>query len=399
MISEAEALTRLLDTIPSSAGSETLPLLQTLNRRCAVQQIAVVALPGFNNSMMDGYAVRAADTHDPAPLSVIGTQPAGPDLRLAITAPKQAVRIFTGAPLPHGCDAVIMQEDVTPTANTIVCREPVTVGENIRTQGSDLCVGQVLLNPGELITPARIGLLASQGLTHLPVYSQPRIAILSTGDELVSPGTSPLLPGQIYNSNGPMIAAMLLDLGLMTTEFVCCPDTLPDTTATLQRLSLHHDVVILSGGVSVGDKDHIKPALVALGMPPQLWRIKLKPGKPFLFTHRPGTDPFCIFGLPGNPVSVFVTFNLFVRPALLKWIGWPAEDLAPPQVTATLSQAVDNPGDRPHYLRGQLKRGLFAPNPFQRSDALFGLSQANALLRLSPGESLAPGSPVTVLAF
>ena len=341
MITESEALAQILDAIPKNTASESLPLLETLNRRCAAQQRATIPLPGFDNSMMDGYAVRAADTRDPTPIAVIGTQPAGPDLQLKIEAPRQAIRIFTGAPLPKGCDAVIMQEDVTVIDNAISCTDPVVPGENIRLLGSDLCSGQLLLQPGDLITPGRIGLLASQGLTHLPVYRLPRIAILSTGDELVPPGTAPLLPGQLYNSNGSMIAALLLQLGLPVTELAHSPDSLADTTFTLRRLSEQNDIIILSGGVSVGDKDHVKPALSELDMPPQLWRIKIKPGKPFLFTHRSMPQPLFIFGLPGNPVSTFVTFQLFVRPALLKWCGTPSSDLSPPShMTSTTRETA-----------------------------------------------------------
>lgn len=397
MISESEALAKILESIPQNTTTETLPLLETLGRRCAAQIRASIPLPGFDNSMMDGYAVNAADTKDSAPLKVIGTQPAGIDLKLYLTAPKNAIRIFTGAPLPKGCDAVIMQEDVSVVDDSISCNAPVASGENIRLQGSDLCSGQILLQPGDLITPGRIGLLASQGITHLPVCQLPRIAILSTGDELAPLGTPSLQPGQLYNSNGPMIAALLLQFGLKATELAHCPDTLSDTTAALRRLSQHNDVVILSGGVSVGDKDHVKPALTALGMPPELWRIKVKPGKPFLFTHRLTPQPFFIFGLPGNPVSAYVTFQLFVRPALLKWSGAPSNELSPTLVTATLSQSVSNSGDRPHYLRGRLKHNRFHTSQLQRSDALFALSQANALLRLEPNQSMNSEQIVTLL--
>lgn len=396
MITESEALAKILDAIPKNSASESLPLLETLNRRCAAQQRATIPLPGFDNSMMDGYAVRAADTRDPTPIAVIGTQPAGPDLQLKIEAPRQAIRIFTGAPLPKGCDAVIMQEDVTVIDKAISCNEPVIPGENIRLLGSDLCSGQLLLQPGDLITPGRIGLLASQGLTHLPVYRLPRIAILSTGDELAPPGSAPLLPGQLYNSNGSMIAALLLQLGLPVTELAHSPDSLTDTTFTLRRLSEQNDIIILSGGVSVGDKDHVKPALSELGMPPQLWRIKIKPGKPFLFTHRSMPQPLFIFGLPGNPVSTFVTFQLFVRPALLKWCGTPSSDLSPPSASATLTHDLNNPGDRPHYIRGVSLKGQFTAKGLQRSDALFALSEANCLLRISPDSSIKSGENVTI---
>jgi molybdopterin molybdotransferase len=195
-----------------------------------------------------------------------------------------------------------------------------------------------------------------------------------------------------------MIAALLHDLGLPVSELAHSRDTLPETTSTLQRLANTNDIILLSGGVSVGDKDHVKPALTALGMPPEIWRIRVKPGKPFLFTHRPGPDPapLFVFGLPGNPVSAFVTFHLFVRPALLQWTGAEASELEPTQTSALLAQKLSNPGDRPHYVRGLLQNGQFRVGGLQRSDALFALSQANALLRLEPEESLDTGSPVIV---
>lgn len=397
MINESEALAKILESIPKNLTAESLPLLETLNRRCAAQQRATIPLPGFDNSMMDGYAVRAADTHDPSPISVIGTQPAGTDLQLKLDAPRQAIRIFTGAPIPTGCDAVIMQEDVSVTDHSISCIEPVTPGENIRLQGSDLCSGQVLMHPGDHMTPGRIGLLASQGVTHLPVHRLPRIAILSTGDELVTPGTGSLLPGQLFNSNGPMLTALLLQIGIPITEQAKCPDSLAETTKTLQRLSEQNDIIILSGGVSVGDKDHVKPALSEIGVPPQLWRINVKPGKPFLFTHRSLPTPLFVFGLPGNPVSAFVTFQIFVRPALLKWCGSHPNDLTPPSTIATLAHDINNPGDRPHYVRGVLQKGQFTAKGLQRSDALFALSEANSLLRMDQFSSFKAGSKVMIL--
>jgi molybdopterin molybdotransferase len=194
-----------------------------------------------------------------------------------------------------------------------------------------------------------------------------------------------------------MIAALLLQLGLPVTELAHSPDSLTDTTSTLRRLSEQNDIIILSGGVSVGDKDHVKPALSDLGMPPQLWRIKIKPGKPFLFTHRSIPNPLFVFGLPGNPVSTFVTFQLFVRPALLKWCGTPSSHLNPPSASATLTHDLNNPGDRPHYIRGVLQKGQFAAKGLQRSDALFALSEANCLLRINPDSSIKLGENVTIM--
>ena len=230
----------------------------------------------------------------------------------------------------------------------------------------------------------------------MAVRTLPRIAVLSTGDELIEPG-QPLQPGQLYNSNGPMLAAMLASQGFPGATTHHCPDYLEATFLKLTALSEQADVIIVSGGVSVGDHDHVKPALAALGLPPQFWQVKVKPGKPFLFTQRQEPRPLYVFGLPGNPVSSFVTFQLFVRPALLKLVG--SADTALPTVEAELTEPVQNKGGRPHYLRGQLRQGRFSPMGTQASHALFGLSQSNALLRLEADASLAANAKVTVHPF
>ena len=292
-----------------------------------------------------------------------------------------------------------MQEDVERLSDDgpIRCLDPVTPGENLRRQGSDLCAGQIIVRPGTRITPGVVGLLASQGIDSLSVHRQPRVAVLSTGDELIPPGQGPLQPGQLYNSNGLMLATLVKDATGNTPEHHHCPDDLHATVAKLADLASSHDVILLSGGVSVGDRDFIKPALLQIGLPPALWRIAVKPGKPFLFAHRSSPHPLFVFGLPGNPVSSFVTFHLFVRPALLKLCGAQPADLLPKSQTVTLCTAVTNSGDRPHYFRGRVEAGNLTLNGLQRSDALFALSQANALLRVPAETQWESGTQTTTI--
>lgn len=393
LLSESDALALVLAAM-KPGRAEALPLLNALGRCAAEPVLATVPLPGFDNSMMDGYAVHAGETAAGSLLKVAGEQPAGRDLGLHCAA-GQAIRIFTGAPMPSGADAVIMQEDVERLGEDIRIQEPVVPGENVRRKGADLGRGQVVLRAGERLTPGRLGVLASQGLVQVKVHSLPRVAVMSTGDELVPPGLGQeLAAGQIYNSNGCMLQALVKECGVAEPQAFHCADDRAATRGMLQQLLAEHDVLVLSGGVSVGDHDHIRPALQDLGMQPDLWRVKVKPGKPFLFAQAQGKY---VFGLPGNPVSSYVTFQLFVRPALQRLAGAGAEEVAPRRFLATSATALVNDGDRPHYLRGVYKDGVFAVKGLQQSHALFALSQANALLRLEPGEQVQAGDTVTVL--
>ena len=389
MISEEEALSAVLSKVNALAPNKA-SLLDSLGRFVTRDLWAQRPLPPFDNSAMDGYAVQAASCQAGSRLRVIGEQPAGLNRGLAL-GPGQAIRIFTGAVLPGGADAVIMQEDVTREGDLITAQFSAEPGEFIRHKGGDLAEGQKILGRGEQVTAQALALLASQGLNEIEVGAQPRVAVVSTGNELAPPGTE-LKLGQIYESNALMLQALAQRSGATVRLVEHCPDDLGQITAVFGR-GLENDALIVSGGVSVGEHDLVKPALSALGAEIDVWRVAIKPGKPFLF----GRAGSCfIFGLPGNPVSAFVTFFRFVRPAILKLSGAAEHHLDLRQVTVRLGADLENDGDRPHYLRGRLEGEVFTVTGRQESHALFGLSRANALLRVAPHARLAAGTTVRV---
>lgn len=387
MIEVAEALERMLKhAIPR--GAVGLPLLDAVGCHAAREVMATVALPGFDNSAMDGYAVRAAEAMRGSRLTVVDEQAAGPDRKLVLPN-GAAIRIFTGAPVPDGADAVVMQEDVQREGDDIVVHDDVAAGQFIRRKGSDVCAGQVLIKRGDVVTPARAGLLASQGRVQVDVVAPPRAGVLSTGDELVPPGQH-LNPGQIYNSNAVMLSAVLRESGVREVTALHCGDELTATKEALASLFDTCDIVLLSGGVSVGDHDQVKPALRELGFPIDLWRIKMKPGKPFVFASGEWRgEKKLVFGLPGNPVSAFVTLRVLVQPVLERLCG---ASLPASEMEVRVGEKITNDGDRPHYVRGRVEAGVFWPQGLQRSDALFGLSQSNALLRVEVGETVEAGA-------
>jgi molybdopterin molybdotransferase len=392
VITEDEALAHILESV-KPLGSRCVPLAQARERFSARDIFAGVALPGFDNSAMDGYAVVASSCEAGKSQRVIGEQPAGLDRKLRI-GPGEALRIFTGAPLPAGADAIVMQEDVRREGAEIFINTRVEPGEFIRRRGSDLSEGQKILEAGEEIRPQTLALLASQGLPEIEVGGEAQAAIISTGDELVAPGGS-LGPGQIYESNSTLLRALCEKWGAAVAMVEHSTDEAQPIEAAIRR-GLENDILIIVGGVSVGARDLVKPALNAVGAQTDLWRVSVKPGKPFLF----GRAGNCaIFGLPGNPASAFVTFLLFVRPAILRLMGAGTAELALRGYDAQLADDLQNPGDRPHYVRGRVVQGKFTIVGRQESHALYGLSRANALLRVAPGETLPSGTTVSVLAL
>jgi molybdopterin molybdotransferase len=395
MISEAAALGRILAAIPGPVP-ESVPVDQCSGRYLAEGIRATHPLPGFDNATMDGYAVHAANCGQSGIwLTVSGAQPAGPDRGLTVL-PGAAVRIFTGAPLPVGTAAVVMQEDVAREGDRIRLTEAATAGEFIRRAGSDLCAGQWIARQGQRVAPALAGLIASQGISSVSCGRRPRVGILCSGGELVSPGQPLPGAGFLYNSNGVMLSGLLNSSGAARPgPILLTPDVMESVRPALRQLAESCDAILIAGGMSVGEHDLIRPALDAEGARTEFWRVAVRPGKPFLFGRMPSGIP--VFGLPGNPVSAFVTTALFVLPALRHMAG--AADSAWPLLPATMATDAPNSGDRPHWIRGQLETasGIFLPSGLQESHALASLARASGLVRLPPGEVTAAGSRVHVL--
>lgn len=384
MISEEAARERILESL-SPLPNEHVDLARALHRFAAEDLSARLPLPLFDNSAMDGYAVVAGANR----YRVIGEQPAGLDRQLHVGA-GEAVRIFTGAPIPAGANAVVMQEDVTRDGDFIELKDKIDIGDFVRRRGCDLAEGQKILGKGERITATKLALLAGQGIVDLSVGGEVSAAVVSTGDELAEPGEK-LQPGQIYDSNSVLLRALLERTNAKVNSVVHCRDQFDELTGALER-GAREDVLVISGGVSVGEHDLVRRALEKLGATIDIWRVAIKPGKPFLFARR---NDCVIFGLPGNPVSVLVTFLQFVRPAIWKLMG--AAQLAPPMIAVELDVDLTNDdARRPHYVRGKFGQGKFSPVGRQESHALFGLSQANALGRVAAGAKLKRGDKIDI---
>jgi molybdopterin molybdotransferase len=388
LLNERETLDRVLQSV-GPPGVENIQIWEAGNRVLAQDIFARVSLPRFDNSTMDGYALRAQDARSGARLSVCGEQAAGPDLALSV-GQGEAIRIYTGAPIPREADAVIMQEDVDADERSILIREGVTSGENIRVRGGDLCEGQKMASKGTLLSGPRLAAIASQGMSELPVFKRPSVAIFATGSELRSQG-EPINSGEIYETNRILLAQLVAGSGAEGEIFDIVPD-LEEAHLQSFELARSYDAMVVAGGVSVGSKDLVRPTLQKLGATLELWRVAVKPGKPFMFGRLGST---LVFGLPGNPVSAFVTFLLFARPALWKLGGRSSLEL--PRIRARLEEELVNRGDRPHYIRGIYHEGTFRPVGKQESHALFALSQANALCRVEPDQALDVDSFVEII--
>jgi molybdopterin molybdotransferase len=388
----AEALSQILAGVQSPADVEEVSLIDSLGRVLASDQVSPLAVPGEDNSAMDGYAVRLADM-GAGPLPVAQRIPAG--VMGEPLLPGTVARIFTGAPVPAGADAVVMQEDCTVSPAGVVIDTQVRAGQHIRPAGQDIERGSTVLVAGRRLRPQDLGLLASIGCATVPVFRLLRVAILSTGDELVEPGAGPLAPGQLYNSNRYTLAGLLRSLNITVIDGGIVPDDPDATRDALRQAADKADCVITSGGVSVGEEDHVKQQVDNLGHL-DLWKLAMKPGKPLAF-GRIGTTPF--IGLPGNPSSVFVTFCLIARPYLMRLQG--VTDSATPSLQVRAGFTVERPGSRQEYLRVTVEdspEGLVACcYANQSSGVLSSVSHSNALAVIPPGTAVAQGDAVEVL--
>ncbi|MGA8660618.1 MAG: gephyrin-like molybdotransferase Glp [Chthoniobacterales bacterium] len=388
LLSETETLRQVLEAVVPT-DPERIAAWEAGGRVLAEEVAGTIALPRFDNSTMDGYAVRAAEAGAGARLRLIGEQPAGPDLGLTLSD-RGAIRIYTGAPIPGGADAVVMQEDCQAAGDDIVVREPVERGENIRIRGGDLAEGQRIALAGTRLTSALLAVLASQGRETVCVFRRPKVAVLATGSELRTPNQL-LGEGEIFDTNRIMLADLVGRVGGIPLVFDVISDEEQAHLAAFERAA-GSDAIVVAGGVSVGAKDLVKPTLRKLGCEMKLWRVAVKPGKPFLFGH---LGKALVFGLPGNPVSAFITFLLFVRPAILRMGG--VSDISLPAARVRTGVELANAGDRPHYLRGQITDGAFRPVGRQESHALFALSQANGLVRVDAHQTIASGVEVEAI--
>jgi molybdopterin molybdotransferase len=375
--------------------TERVDILAALGRVLAEPIRSTRRIPPWPNSSMDGYAVRAIDTRPAATLRVIDRVIAG-SLPTRTVGAGEATRIFTGAPMPSGADAVVPQEDVDAHDGMIALRATVEAGAFVRPAGEDVREGDLVLEPGRAIGAAEIGLLATLGRTHVAVGRRPRVAVLSTGNELADLGTEPT-PAQIPNSNTYSLMAQITESGGLPLNLGVAPDRLEVIAERITR-GREADVLVTSAGVSVGELDLVREALVNAGADLHLWKVDMRPGKPITFGSLAGRP---VFGLPGNPVSAMVTFELFVRPMILTMQGRRA--ISRPRIRATAVTPIVNRGSRRGYLRVMLEpaagRWKARLTGDQGSGILRSMVSADGLAVLAGDTAVAAGEDVEVIVL
>jgi len=391
MISIEDAQRTILEYI-TPLETEKVSVFQGLNRVTPEDHIAPWDIPAADNSAMDGFAFSHAALSGDR-LRVTGFLPAG-EVGLVPVPAGEAIKIMTGAPIPPGCDTVVPIEDVEEDGEWIRFTSKIKAGSHVRKRGEDIWSGNVVIRAGALLRPQEIGMLSAMGTTALAVYRRARVAILATGDELLEPGSTPA-PGKIINSNSYSLAAQVLDVGGDPVLLGIAPDTL-DATCDKIRAGLNADMLVITGGVSVGDRDFVKEAIEKLGGSVTFWKVNMKPGKPLAFAMLQGKP---VFALAGNPVGAMVSFELFVRPSILKSMGH--RRLFRPMVKAVLQEPAANQGKRPHLVRGIVSlrddRYHVSTTGNQSSGRLSSMIQGNGLIHLVPEASHAAGDEVDVL--
>ena len=388
LISVDQALERMLARAVPVAAVEEVPTLEATHRVLARAQRSTMDVPPMDNSAMDGYAVRIADGSRLVVKQKIMAGSVGKALE-----PGSAARIFTGAPIPPGADAVVMQEQTTLSGDAVTLKKTPRPGEWIRRAASDIARGAEILPAGKRLLPQDTGLAASVGIKSVPVFRRLRLGLFFTGDELVMPG-EPLAPGRIYNSNRFTLRGLGETFGCELMDYGIVPDSLDATRQVLRRAAAECDVVITSGGVSVGDADYVKPAVEAEGEL-LMWRISMKPGRPLAF-GKVGRAAF--IGLPGNPVSSFVTFLIFARPFLLKTQG--IERTEPAALPARADFEWPEPDARREFLRGKWNaQGGLDLYPTQDSAVLTSTAWADGLVDNPAGRAIRKGESVRFLPY
>ncbi|MBT6175641.1 MAG: molybdopterin molybdotransferase MoeA [Deltaproteobacteria bacterium] len=400
LIPLAEAVARITDSI-APLQEASLPLADVVGMSLSCALKATQTLPPFDNSAMDGYAVRAADTIGATEtcacvLPIQGMVAAGHPAEQTLSA-HSAMRIFTGAPMPADADAVVIQENTRANEKSVGIHKVAKPGDHVRYAGEDVKSGQLLLPKRHILGPGDIAMFVAQGHTHAKVVRRPRVGIIPTGDELVEAGTQPG-PGQIANSNGIMIQSMCKALGMEPTLFPIVPDDQDALAKALLKASAHTDLILTIGGASVGDFDYVLSAIEQEG-DIEFWKVAIKPGKPLAFGS---IDRTPIIGLPGNPASAFVCFELFARPALLTMAGRSTK--RPLIVSAKLQSPALKNGSREQFLRARLvehkSQYLVEALSLQGSGQLSSMLDINALIKIPIGEgTIQAGENVSVIAL
>ncbi|HEU4848159.1 MAG TPA: gephyrin-like molybdotransferase Glp [Rubrobacteraceae bacterium] len=378
--------------------ADDVPLVEARGLALAEDLEARFDSPPFDNSAVDGYAVRSADAEVGRTLRVVDEAPAGRPAAKSV-GEGEAIKIFTGGVIPEGADAVVMVENTSGWGEEFELKKAASSGQNVRGSGEDVREGNVILSAGTEVGPPEIALAATQGYGRLPVYRRPEVVVLSTGTELVEPGERGLSPGEIYDSNSFALIAQAEEVGARARRITAASDDATVLRNAVREALEIADVVVTSGGVSVGEKDLVKATMLELGVEQVFWGVKFKPGKPLFFGVREGAS---VFGLPGNPVSAMVCFELFVRPALVRMMG--REDRGRPRIQVYFEEDVKNNFGRMHAMRVSLERtekGWLARSVgAQGSGLVSSLTKADALALIGPeSEGVAAGEPVEAIVL